>query len=185
MSRFLAFGRILPGLLALFSPFLALSQSSPGGTAQNQETRCFRAFLDEDWKRWMQDYHEFATVVGFPGQNRRWTDDSAAGYEERLMHLQESLAMMKQIRRDALPPSEQLNYDLYLKNLQAYEESLQYCGVPLGATVNRWIPVTQMDGVRQNPAAVLALMPRQTISDYEDMLTRLESCLSSWSSQWL
>jgi uncharacterized protein (DUF885 family) len=31
-----------------------------------------------------------------------------------------------------------------------------------------------MDGVQQDPAAVLALMPRQAIADYEDMLTRLE-----------
>jgi hypothetical protein len=89
MSHFLPCSRILTGLLALLCPVLALSQSSAGGLTQSQETHKFRAFLDEDWKRWMQDYPEFATVVGFPGQNRRWTDDSAPGFEARVTRMPE------------------------------------------------------------------------------------------------
>lgn len=176
MNHLFSCKRILTGFWCLLFPLLASSQSTGvSDRAQSQEARKLRVFLEEDWKRWMQDYPEFATWVGYPGQNRRWTDDSPAGYEARVKHLRESLDTMKEIHRDALPQSEQLNYDLYLKNLQASEESLKYGGSPLGVTGNRWIPVTQMDGVQQDPAALLALMSRQTVTDYDDILGRLES----------
>jgi uncharacterized protein (DUF885 family) len=141
---------------------------------KNDEARRFRAFLAEDWARWMQEYPEFATSVGFPGQNRRWTDESTAGHEARVQHLHESLQALKQFRRDELPASEQLNYDLYSKRLNVAVEGLKYGGTTLGGG-NIWIPITQMNGVQQDPAATLAQMPQQTVSDYEDILARLEA----------
>src|SRR5260221_8462981 len=69
----------------------------------------FRFFLGQDWKRWMEDYPEMATTVGYPGQNRRWTDLSPAGIARREKHLQESLDALKKIDRGALEASEQLN----------------------------------------------------------------------------
>jgi uncharacterized protein (DUF885 family) len=113
--------------------------------------------------------------VGFPGQNRRWTDDSPAGREERIKHLHESVEAMKQFHRQQLPANEQLNYDLYLtKKAEHFGRGLAVRWCCLGRRRERLIPITQMDGVQQDPAAVLAMMPRQTVSDYEDMLGRLE-----------
>ncbi|HYA63944.1 MAG TPA: DUF885 domain-containing protein, partial [Candidatus Sulfotelmatobacter sp.] len=163
-------------LVYVIVPLIAMGQTTAAsGGAQSEEVRKFRAFLADDWKRWMQEYPEMATWVGYPGQNRRWTDESSAGYEARVKHLHESLGAMKQLHRDLLPVSERLNYDLYLKKLQESEESLQYGGEPFGATADRWIPITQMGGVQQEAAAVLALMPHEKVSDYEDMLVRLEA----------
>src|SRR5215469_4893205 len=159
---------------ALVCPLVVMGQTT-NNTATNEEARRFRAFLAGDWKRWMQEYPEFATSVGFPGQNRRWTDDSPAGREERIKHLHESVGAMKQFHREQLPESEQLNYDLYWKRLQNGEEGLQYGGAAWSGGGNIWIPVTQMDGVQQDPAALLAMMQRRTVSDYEDILARLEA----------
>ena len=158
----------------LVCPLIAMGQAA-NNAAGNEEARRFRAFLAEDWKRWMQEYPEYATAVGFPGQNQRWTDDSPAGREAKMKHMRESAATMKQFHREQLPAKEQLNYDLYLKKLQNSEEGLQYGGAAWGGGGNIWIPITQMDGVQQNPAALLAMMPRQTVSDYEDILARLEA----------
>src|SRR5579862_8713954 len=97
---------ILLTLFSLLTPLLAFS--SP-----DDETRKFRAYLDADWKRWMEEYPEVATSVGFPGQDARWSDDSPAGIERRKKHLAESIAQLKAIQRDALPASEQLNFDMY------------------------------------------------------------------------
>ena len=36
-------------------------------------------------------------LTGFPGQNRRWSDDSPAGIEARKKHLHESAAALKAI----------------------------------------------------------------------------------------
>jgi len=85
----------------------------------------------------------------------------------------------KEIDRSALPSSEQLNYDLYLDLLQTSEEGLQYGDDPLPfrqvVPGSIWLPLSQMGGIPQGAAETLASMPNQTVSDYEDILARLEA----------
>ncbi len=76
------------GSALLVMPLLTMAQTS---SSSAEESRKFRAYLDEDWKRWMQEYPETATLVGFPGQNRRWRHDSREGLQARIRHLHESL----------------------------------------------------------------------------------------------
>jgi uncharacterized protein (DUF885 family) len=157
---------------------VAARSSQEASSAQSVAARTFRAYLDEDWKRWMTEYPEMATEVGFPGQNRRWSDDSAEGIEQRRKHLRDSLAALKKISRDALPAEEKLNYDLYRELLETAEEGLQYGDDPLPfrnvVPGNMWMPLTQMGGIQQGAPAILANMPRRTVADYEDILARLE-----------
>src|SRR3954468_15488422 len=75
------------------------------------EAARFRAYLAADWKRWMAEYPDLATLTGFPGQDDSWTDNSPAGIARRKQHLAESFNSLKHIRRDALPESERLNFD--------------------------------------------------------------------------
>ena len=162
---------------ALFvMPLLAFAQT---GSSPAEATRKFREYLDEDWKRWMQEYPETATSAGFPGQNRRWSDDSREGIEARIRHLHESFAKLKSISRDALPAGEQLNYDLYRERLETVEEGLQYGDDPMpfhGVVPHSlWMPMTQMGGIQQGMPATLATMPHQTVADYQDILARLEA----------
>jgi uncharacterized protein (DUF885 family) len=161
-------------------PVLALAQSEPSRTGgQAEATRKFLAYLDSDWKLWMQQYPEMATAVGFPGQNRRWSDDSREGLEARIKHLHESLAALKSISHDALLVEEQFNYDLYRELLEIAAEGLQYGDDPLPfrkvVPGNFWMPITQMRGIQQGIASALAAMPHKTVSEYEDVLARLES----------
>jgi len=157
--------------------------------AQSESARKFRAYLDEDWKRWMIEYPEMATDVGFPGQNRRWTDDSPAGIAQRERHLRESLETIKKINRDALPAGEKLNYDLYRELLEIAEEGLQYGDDPLPfrnvVPSNYWMPLTQMGGIQQGAASSLATMPHQTVAGYEDILARLEALPKAVEQQLL
>jgi uncharacterized protein (DUF885 family) len=157
-------------------PLMAIAQTNP---AQTESARKFRAYLDEDWKRWMQEYPEAATAIGFPGQNRRWTDDSQEGIEARTRHLHESLGKVKAISRDALPAEEQLNYDLYRDLLETAEEGLQYGDSPAPfrdvVPGNSWMPVTQMGGIQQGAAETISTMPHRTVADYEDILARLDA----------
>src|SRR5947207_13594603 len=48
----------------------------------------------------MTEFPEFATYVGYPGQNARWTDNSLQAIERRKRELQEPLAVVKAVRRD-------------------------------------------------------------------------------------
>ncbi len=174
MIRTLLMLALSAGSALFVVPLLAFAQTSPA-----EATQKFRAYLDEDWKRWMQEYPEAATSAGFPGQNRRWSDDSREGIDARIRHLHESLTKLKSISRDALPAGEQLNYDLYRKLLETAEEGLQYGDDPLPfhnvVPLNMWMPMTQMGGIQQGMPATLATMPHQTVADYEDILARLET----------
>ncbi len=167
---------LLPMLL--FLPMVVLAQS--GATKEKAATgQRFRVFLTEDWERWMQDYPEMATAVGFPGQNRHWTDESPAGFDARVKHLRESLATLQNFKKESLPASEQLNFNLYRELLETAVEGLQYGDDPMpfrGVTpANRWMPLNQMGGIQQGAAETLATMPREKVSDYEDMVARLEA----------
>jgi uncharacterized protein (DUF885 family) len=169
-------------MLALFAGsalfVMPLLPGAQTGSNPSEAVRKFRAYLDEDWKRWMVEYPEMATAVGFPGQNRRWTAVSREGIETRISHLHESLAKLKSISRDSLPAAEQLNYDLYRELLETSEEGLQYGDDPIPfrdvVPGNFWMPMTQMGGIPQGSAETIASMPHRTVADYEDILARFE-----------
>ncbi len=171
------------GLLAMPVILLAQGAAREGNAAEtrsdNAATRKFRVYLDEDWKRWMVEYPELATAAGFPGQNRRWSDDSPAGIEARKKHLHESAAALKTFSRDSLPRAEQLNYDLYSDLLSTAEEGLQYGDDPLPfrnvVPQNNWMPINQMSGVQQGAAETISTMPNRSVADYDDILARLEA----------
>jgi uncharacterized protein (DUF885 family) len=171
------------GLLAM--PVVLLAQgaanekSSAETRSDNDVTLKFRLYLEEDWKRWMVEYPEVATAAGFPSQNRRWTDDSPAGIEARKKHLRESAAALRAFSRGSLPRAEQINYDLYSDLLSTAEEGLQYGDDPLPfrnvVPQNNWMPINQMSGVQQGAAETISTMPNRSVTDYEDILERLEA----------
>jgi uncharacterized protein (DUF885 family) len=175
------FGFAIAGIGAclVFLPLLAVAQNRSETSAQANAAKDFRAYLNADWKRWMELYPEMATGVGYPGQNRRWSDESPQGIEARKAHLAASLQKIKSISRDSLPASEQLNYDLYRDLLETSEEGLQYGDDPLPfrdvVPANLWMPMNQMGGVQQGAAETLATMPNRSVADYEDILARMEA----------
>src|SRR5262245_16777922 len=69
-----------------------------------------------DWEYRMRENPEFATEVGYPGQNDRWTDSSLEAIERRKRELEGPLRVIKSIDRAKLSATDQLNYDLFRKN---------------------------------------------------------------------
>jgi uncharacterized protein (DUF885 family) len=175
----LAFATGFSGALLLM-PMAVFAQTAAAPTAAQAETaRKFRSYLEADWKRWMEEYPEVATGVGYPGQDSRWRDDSPAGIERRKKHLAESLAALKEIPRDALPASEQLNYELYSQLLETSQEGLQYGDGPLPfrfvVPESLWMPMNQMGGIQQDAADTLENTPHHTVAEYEVVLERLKA----------
>jgi len=162
-------------------PLLSLAgakeSQQPNSNVESAAAKKFRDFLDADWRRWMEEYPEHATHVGFPGQDDRWTDDSPAGIAQRKKHLAESLAALKAMSRGDLPVSEQLNYDIYLDLLEGASEGQQFGDdqIPLRNVVprNLWMPMNQMSGFQQEAADTLAIQRHQTVAEYETILKRL------------
>jgi uncharacterized protein (DUF885 family) len=146
---------------------------------EGAESTGFRAYLDHDWTRWLEEVPELATVVGHPGLNDRWTDDSPAGIERRRQHLAESLATLGRFDRSGLTPGDGLNYDLYRELLVSTEQGLEFGDDPLpfrlGAPHNTRMPVNQLESIHLTAADMTDLQPLETVRDYENLLARLEA----------
>ena len=191
MRMFAMAAMTLVGVL-LILPMMVVARGSSEGTdaadaqtpqTQTEEARKFRAYLDADWKRWMEEYPDIATQVGYPGQSNRWTDDSPAGIERRKKHLAESISELKTIHRDALPETEKLNFDLYSQLLETSEQGLQYGDDPMPFRFvvprNLWMPLNQMEGIQQSAADALESTPHHSVAEYEIILQRMRALPAS------
>jgi uncharacterized protein (DUF885 family) len=126
--------------------------------------RLHRLF-DLQWQYTMEEYPEFATYVGWPGQNHRWTDVSLEAIERRNREMEVPARVLATIDRGALGADDQLHHDLFRRGV---EESLE--GRRFKA---EYMPINQMQGVQQNVAQTIAMMRAATSSDYDDVVARL------------
>src|SRR5574341_870558 len=134
--------------LIVFLPVLGLTQQS--GTSDS--ARLHQLFA-QDWEYTMREYPEFATAVGYPGQNARWTDNP--------------LTALRAIDRAKLSPTDQLNYDLFRRNYTDALEESRFAG--------EFMPINQMGGVQQDVPSTIAQMPAGTVREYEDIVARLRA----------
>ncbi|MDP9292114.1 MAG: DUF885 domain-containing protein, partial [Verrucomicrobiota bacterium] len=85
--------------------------------AKGNDANRLHKLFDVDWKRTMQENPEFATQVGYPGFDDRWSDMSPEAIEQRKKNLQMPLGVIKAINRAKLSEADQLNYDLFSQQL--------------------------------------------------------------------
>ena len=129
--------------------------------------RQFQQLLDEDWERGLKDYPEFATFLGDPRYNDRWTDWSPAAVEARDAD-RAVLGKLAKIPRDKLPAADQVNYDLFR---QRYETRVAYQPFHL-----EQVPLSPIGFDGFGSAATLAgLQPFATVTDHEKWLKRLQA----------
>ena len=121
--------------------------------------------LADDWEYTMKEYPEYATFVGYPGQNHRWTDYSLEAIERRKQYATQTLDRLHSVDRAQLDGPDRLNYDLFGKQVERDIEGNRFPG--------ELMPITQLDGVQQDVAQVIAYMPAFKVTDYENILARL------------
>ena len=125
-----------------------------------------RRLIALDWERKMVERPEYATFVGYPGQNARWSDLSAAAVQRRRRALADPLRAIRAIDRARLPSKDRLNYDIFRRD--AEEEAA-------GARFHdEYLQINQMEGP-QYLAQVIAVMPTGSVRAYEDILARLDA----------
>ena len=152
----------------MFRIFLIATCCVPALMSYSQtESEKFQALLDEDWRYQNTEFPEFATYTGYPSQNGRWTDYSAEAMEQRRGDVRRRLEEVRAIDRGDLPAEERLNYDLFRKDLEQAVEGLRF--------KDEYLPVNQIGGVQQSLAMTIARMPRRSVGDYEDIVSRLEA----------
>ncbi len=144
--------------------------TADGAKSQSEHQRLWKIF-DTYWDHKMHEYPEWATSVGYPGQNGRWTDMSLAAIERRKREINAPAQALKSIDRAKLSHEDQLNYDLFNYGLKL---SLEECQFP-----NELLPINQLNGVQESPANTLVQNPQNTLKDYEDIISRLRGIAAS------
>jgi uncharacterized protein (DUF885 family) len=132
--------------------------------SQADSTR-LRSLFDVRWRYVMGEYPEFATYVGYPGQNGRWTDNSLDAIARRRRELQQPLTVLHSINRSRLSGPDRLSYDLFERNLREEIEASQFH--------DEYFALTQLNGPQQNLAQVIAAQPATTPQDYANIIARL------------
>src|SRR5688572_4723114 len=130
--------------------------------ARGKDTERLHKLFKLDWEHTMVESPEFATEVGFPGQNHRWTDNSLEAIARRKRELQSPLKVIKSINRNKLSAADQLSYDLFRKNYELAVEGIRFPAV--------YFQITQLSGVQQDLARYMELSPDATVKDYEDLI---------------
>ena len=124
-------------------------------------------FLEISWEYTMKESPEFATAIGYPGQNDRWSDVSFDAIARRKETEKLDLEIIKSIDRGKLPEKDVISYDLYRRNAEFSVEGHQF---PF-----ELLPLNQMGGVQQNVAQVISSTTFKTTKDYEDLVARLNA----------
>ena len=161
MSLRTAVGSLLA--LILYRPVSSSAQqpASPADSVRLQQ------LFAQNWEYTMHQYPEFATAVGYPGQNARWTDYSLEAVARRKRELNDPLTTLRTIDRAQLSAGDQLNYDLFRRDATDALDQSRFPG--------ELMPVTQLGGVQQDVPATIAQMPASTVQEYEDIIARLRA----------
>lgn len=125
-----------------------------------------RKLFDLDWDRGLHESPEFATDVGYPGLDDKWTDMSQEAIDQRKAEEQWPLKVIKAIDRSKLSKAGQLNYDLFRRNAELGIEGDQFPGEVLA--------ISQLGGVQQSVPQVLDQMHKDSVKAYENILGRLK-----------
>lgn len=123
------------------------------------------ALMDLYWDWQLDQYPELATWHGEDGDHGRWTDDSPAAIETRRDFQRQVLAAARTVDRAALSANRALDYTLFLDDLELLIEGFAF--------PEELMPISQMGGVQQDAASLLAAMPARTRADFDAILSRL------------
>ncbi len=108
---------------------------------------------------------EFATFLGDPRYQDRWSDNSLAWEEHQNQILINNIEVAKSIPRDRLSESNKLNYDLIIAQLQQ-----QVDGFAFG---DKYLAISQLGGPQQDIAQILAIMRPSRVADFDNVIARL------------
>jgi len=127
----------------------------------------FSRYIEISHEQTLLNDPEFATSVGDSRGQGRWSDLSPEAIAGRKQEQLDALGLLKSINRDALPATEQVNYDLLLNSLQSQVNGQAF--------PDELLQMNQMAGPQQDAAQVLAMMPNDRVSQLEDQISRLEA----------
>jgi len=160
-------------VLSLALSFAGVAQAAPANcgkfnsaVSQGTDLKKMNTFLDVQWKYIMAEYPEWATFVGVPGHDDKWTDLSLAALERRREETKCQKAALAKINRNNLKGEDRVTYDLAMYRIERSIESDKFDG--------DYMPITHMDGFQTDTTQVFSAMNKSTVKGYDMMIKRLE-----------
>jgi uncharacterized protein (DUF885 family) len=163
MHRFTYFIAVFASFAFQIAPLLN-AQNEKAGDAATSKT--LHALFEREWDYEMEQNPARASSLGDRRWNDRWRDDSLDAIRKRQEHAKQTLARVKQIDRAKLSSADQLNYDLFQKDLEEDIEESKFRMYLL--------PINQRGGI-QTADELTERLRFQTVKDYEDWIARLRA----------
>lgn len=142
-------------------------QAIAAAKGRTADAERLQALFKVEWSYTLSVAPEFATYIGAPGYETKWTDLTVAAIKERKRLTGRPLAVLATIERAALSASERVSYDLFKRQ---FEEALEGTRFPA-----ELVQVTQLNGVHQDAAQVFATMPTASVAQLEAQVERLRA----------
>ena len=146
----------------------------PAAAADGDSAKALHRFFEIEWDYTMEQNPTWASSLGDRRWNDRWDDDSLEAVAKREEHARATLARFNKIERANLSPADQLNYDLFKKNLEE-----QIAGFKFRMYL---LPINQRGGI-QTADELGDQLRFQTVKDYEDWLARLKALPAAMEQQ--
>jgi len=123
--------------------------------------------LAEEWEARMREDPLFATLCGDHRYDDRLPGLSEADFERRLDGLLEFHARQRKIDRNALPPAEQLNYDIFAEYIDREIAELRFRAYRM--------PISKIDGYHVLFSQMPEYIPLEASVDYENYIARMRA----------
>jgi uncharacterized protein (DUF885 family) len=124
----------------------------------------FATLLDEHWEWRMANSPVMASRLGDRRYNGQWSDDSFAAFDKRQVETRSFLTRVYAIDREALSTEDQLNHELFRRQLQNDVDAYKFNA--------HLMPFSHRGGI-QNPENLTNQLRLVTVEDYEDWLERV------------
>jgi prolyl oligopeptidase len=133
-------------------------------TVHAQASGDFDALLEEEWQWRLAENPVWASGLGDRRYNDQWSDLSLGAIERRQQQEREFMQRLLAIDPAELDAADQLNYDLFRRELQDRIESARFKAYLM--------PISQQGGV-QSLESVTESIPLTDSGDYDDWLARM------------
>jgi uncharacterized protein (DUF885 family) len=135
--------------------------------AENKETgKTLNAFFEAEWNYEMEESPVRASFMGDRRWNDRWGDQTLEAIRKREEHTKDALVRLKKIDRTQLSPADQLNYDLFQKDLEQDIEGARFRSYLM--------PINQRGGI-QTLDELTDRLRFENLKDFEDWVARLKA----------
>lgn len=168
--------RILFSLFLIFFLLAAsqLSVAQPDTTGgkrhvdPGEPVPTFYRLLETQWDYLMHEYPEWATDVGYTGQNGKWTDQSFDAIERRQTDAHDFVKILRfGNRAEYLDDQGKFEYSVVM-----FASNDQIASFPFHEEL---LPISQLYGIQQDIPYKLSSQPNNKAEDYNDILSRMRS----------